>query len=200
MNISHIFKGAAALLMATSLAGCFDVDMEIAVLDDNTARATIESTVSSELISLADIEAGDAEFCSDDGEVTVNEADETITCVEVKEGSFEEVLDGASDGASEPTITTIAPGKVKVTFPTSTMAKEITGDDAEEMDEQTKAMMAQMFAGHAITMRVSGPKIAETNMTLSADQKSAELVVPFTSLVDGSLDLPEDAYAIVQLP
>ena len=200
MKFPHILKATAALVMATGLAGCFDVDMEIKILDADTAAARIESTVSSQLISLADIESGDAEFCDEGGEIITNDEDETITCIEVHEGSFDEVLPASSGDDPQPTIETVAPGRVKVTFPTGSLGEELGGGNTEEMDEQMKEMMTQMFAGHALTMRVAGPKIAETNMVLSADGKSAELSVQFTDLIEGKLDLPEDAYAIVQLP
>ena len=200
MKFPHIFKATAALVMATGLAGCFDVDMEVKILDDDTAVARIESTVSSQLISLADIESGDAEFCDEGGEIITNDADETITCIEVHEGKFDEVLPQSSGDDPQPTIETVAPGRVKVTFPTGSLGEELGGgSDNEEMDEQMKEMMTQMFAGHALTMRVAGPKIAETNMVLSADGKSAELSVPFTDLIENKLDLPDDAYAIVAL-
>ena len=197
---SHIFKTAAALLLTGALAGCFDVDMQITVVDSETASAKITTTVPKDLVSLADIESGDAEFCDSASEIT--ETEDSITCVETHEGKFDEVIpQDSSSEEPQPTIALVAPGQVKVSFPTGTLSEEMgagAGDDEESA--QAMQMMKTMFAGHGITMRVVGNKIIDTNMTLSADGKSAELKVMFTDLIEGTLQLPEESYAVVQLP
>ena len=158
---SHIFKTAAALLLTGALAGCFDVDMQVAVVDSETASATITTTFPKDLVSLADIESGDAEFC--DAGSTITETEDTITCVETKEGKFDEVVPEGSSDDPQPTIALIAPGQVKVSFPTGTLSEEMgagAGDD--EDSAQAMQMMKTMFAGHGITMRVVGNKIIDT--------------------------------------
>ena len=67
-------------------------------------------------------------------------------------------------------------------------------------DPQAKEMMMQMFKGHAMTLRVSGGKIVDTNMTIAADGMSAELVIPLEDLITGKANIPDETYAIVQLP
>ncbi len=199
---SHIFKTAAALLLTGALAGCFDVDMQITVVDSETASVKTTTTVPKELISLADIESGDADFCDSASKIT--ETEDSITCVETHEGTFDEVIpqDSSSD-EPQPTIALVAPGQVKVSFPTGTLSEEIgagAGDADDEESAQAMQMMKTMFAGHGITMRVVGNKIIDTNMALSADGKSAELKVMFADLIEGNSDLPAETYAIVELP
>ena len=197
---SHIFKTAAALLLTGALAGCFDVDMQITVVDSETASATITTTLPKDLVSLDDIKSGDAEFCDSASEIT--ETEDSITCVETREGPFDEVIpQDASSDEPQPTIALVAPGQVKVSFPTGTLSEEMgAGASDDEESAQAMQMMKTMFAGHGITMRVVGNKIIDTNMTLSADGKSAELKVMFTDLIDGNAELPAESYAVVQLP
>ena len=201
MNFTHILKPAAAVLLATGLAGCFDIDMDVAVLGPDTAEVTITSTMSKDMQSMMQMSDEDSGFCGDDSVVT--ETEETVTCVETKRGTFAEVFEeeGASSDEPQPTIETVAPGQVKVTFPTSTMGEDMgLGEGGEEADAQAKAMMSQLFAGHSITMRVSGARVIESNMEISADGKSAQLVVPFMDLIEDKVSFEQDSYAIVQVP
>lgn len=195
---SYIFKTAAALLLTGALAGCFDVDMQITVLDSETASAKITTTLPKELVSLADIEEGNTDFCGEGSEIT--ETEDSITCVEVNEGSFAEILQADDSEEPQPTIALVAPGQVKVSFPTGTLAEEMGAGAEDEESAQAMQMMKPMFEGHGITLRVAGNKIIDTNMTLSADGKSAELKVMFMDLIDGKATLPAESYAIVQLP
>ncbi len=198
INGSHILKTAAVLVLTGALAGCFDVDMQVTVLDSETASAKIVTTLPKELVSLADIESGDAEFCGKASEIT--ETEDSIICEETHEGRFDEVIPQGSPDEPQPTIALVAPGQVRVSFPTGTMAEEMGVDADDEESAQAMQMMKPMFEGHGITMRVVGNKIIDTNMTLSADEKSAELKVMFIDLIEGSATLPDESYAIVQLP
>jgi len=177
MNLTHFLKPAAAVLLATGLAGCFDIDMDVAVLGPDTAEVTLTSTMSKDMQSMMQMSDEDTGFCGEDSVVT--ETEDTVTCVETKRGTFAEVFEDDSDSESsdepQPTIETVAPGQVKVTFPTSTMSEDMgIGAGGEEGDEQAKAMLSQLFAGHSITMRVSGARVIESNMEISADGKSAQ--------------------------
>ena len=100
----------------------------------------------------------------------------------------------SSDSPTEDaSFTVVSPGVVRVAFKTDGMAGQVTKDQ----DEQTAAMMKQYFEGHTATIRVKGKKITDTNMTLSADGTSSELVIPFTALFDGTAKLPPELYAVV---
>ena len=58
-------------------------------------------------------------------------------------------------------------------------------------------MLTAFFEGHFITMKVGGKKVTDTNMTLSADSTSAETKIAFLDLINGTAELPEEFYAVV---
>jgi hypothetical protein len=58
--------------------------------------------------------------------------------------------------------------------------------------------MQAFFTGHALTFRVRGNDIVETNMTEASDGKSAETVVPFIDIINGTANLPDELYAVVK--
>ncbi len=198
MKFSHLFKTAVVLFAATGLAGCFDVDMEVAITGPDTALVTTSTTLSKDMVSLADLKSGDSEFCNDSAEIIENET--SITCVETLKGSFAEIMGAGDKDQPQPTIELVAPNRVKINFPTRMIADEFNNSgDGEDTDPQVKAMIKQMFEGHAITIRVSGPKVVETNMTLSDDAKSAEINIAFSDLFEKTMDLPENSYALIEL-
>jgi hypothetical protein len=47
-------------------------------------------------------------------------------------------------------------------------------------------------------VRVLGRQLVETNMTPTADGRGAELVFPFTDLIEGTLDVPDEIFAVVR--
>lgn len=196
MKFSHIIKGAVALTLAGMLSGCFDVDMDIKVKDTDHAAVTVKTSISKDMADMAQLQSGDSDFCDKTGVVT--ETDTAIVCTETHEGTFAEAFPPASGDEPQPTIAVVGPKQVKVTFPTSDIAGAFGG--AEEDDPQVKEMMLQMFKGHTMTVRVSGGKIIDTNMTLAADGQSAELVIPLEAVVSGKADIPAETYAVVQLP
>lgn len=57
--------------------------------------------------------------------------------------------------------------------------------------------MKQFFEGHAITLRITGKEILDTNMTKSAN--GAEVVIPFLDLINGTINLPPELYATVKV-
>ena len=88
---------------------------------------------------------------------------------------------------------------VRMAFSTKDMKGEMAGTTGgEEMDEETKAMMTAFFEGHSITIRAKGKQITESNMTVSADKTSAEVVIPFLDLINGTTTLPDELFAVIQ--
>ena len=63
--------------------------------------------------------------------------------------------------------------------------------------EQTKAMLQQMFADRFLTLRFGGAEIVETNMDDVGDGY-AEKKMPFLELINGTIVLPEELYAVVR--
>jgi hypothetical protein len=207
MELKSFGKLAVTLMLGAALTGCIDANVDVVITGENTARVTLAQTMGADFYAMMNMEAeSDAEgeaaadaaaegFC-DEGELTEH-ADGSATCTIVEEGDFAS-LDLLNDEESSMTITAAGPGLVRVAFPTAEMANEVGAED--DMDEETKAMMEAFFTGHAITIKISGGEITETNMTLSSDKKSAEQVLDFLDLVNGTAELPDELFAIVKAP
>jgi hypothetical protein len=146
--------------------------------------------------------SGGFDFCDEEkGGVLTENADGSATCVETVEGELATLI---ADNESAK-VELLSPGLVKFTFSTTDMQEELNSstedpnapapaDAAEQaaMEAQAKAMMAAFFAGKNITLRVKGKEIVETNMTKSADGTSAEVVIPFVDLLNGTATLPPE--------
>lgn len=197
MEFASFGRIAGVLALTAGLAGCMDITMEIDVLNETTARATTTSVMGADFYAMAKAgmaSSDDAEgFCEEDGAELTENADGSATCVMTVEGAFDDLnLDEGEDGV---TFTAVSPGVVRVAFETADMKNEI-GAGAE--DEETQAMMQAFFEGHAITIRVRGEDIIETNMTEVDGGRAAEQVIPFLDLLSGTVDLPEELFAVVR--
>jgi len=203
--MTKLFYGklAGALALTIVLAGCIDAKVEVDVTSETTAKAIVTQTMSAEvypMIKASQAEQDDkdadasADFCSE-GTLTEN-ADGGATCTIEKEGSFADLVFDEEGEEQGMKFSSAGPGLVRVAFPTSEITKDLGKED--EMDEQTKAMMTQMFEGHAFTLKISGGEITDTNMTLADDKQSAEKVIPFLDIINGTVELPEELYAIVK--
>ena len=197
MEFASFGRIAGVLALTAGLAGCMDITMEIDVLNETTARATTTSVMGADFYAMAKAgmaSSDDAEgFCEEDGAELTENADGSATCVMTVEGAFDDLnLDEGEDGV---TFTAVSPGVVRVAFETADMKNEI-GAGAE--DEETQAMMQAFFEGHAITIRVRGADIIETNMSEVDNGRAAEQVIPFLDLLNGTVDLPEELFAVVR--
>lgn len=201
MSIASITKFAAVVLLGTALTGCLDAEVDVALTSDATARITMTQVMGAEFYSMlklsneeAEAGEGEDEFCAE-GELTEAE-DGSATCIIVEEGPF---ADLAMDDAEQAlTFTPAGPGLVRIALPTAEMRAEMGVDD--ELDAETRQMVEAFFTGHAVTVRFSGAEITDTNMTLAADRRSAEQVIPFLDLINGTLELPDELYAVVRAP
>lgn len=208
MTLKIIGQLAGVLMLTAGLAGCMDVAMDVEIQSDTTGKVTTTSTIGADMYPM--IKAGMAQaeasaegsteatpqegFCEEEGAQLTENADGSATCVVVLEGTFEELKqgEGSEDGAK---FEVVSPGVVKVSFSTADMSGEL---GAEEQDAETKAMMQQFFEGHSVTIRVKGREITDTNMTLANDKASAEIVIPFLDLINGTAELPPEIYATVK--
>ncbi len=196
MHVKTLAKLGGALLLTAGLAACMDMKVDIAVLSETTGTSTVTQIMDKSTYDLiASGEEGAASFCEGGNVVTEGE---TVTCTIITEGTFEE-LNLGEDG-SEPAITVVGPGLVRVALPTSEITKGFEeGTGGEELDAETKAMMTAFFEGHTITFAISGKEVVESNMTVNAGKTSAELVIPFLDLLNGTATLPPEAYAVVRV-
>lgn len=204
MSMHIIGRLAGALAMTIGLAGCIDMTMEMEIQSETNGKATVTSTMGPDVYPMVKANAGnetaDSEgFCDKEKGVLTENPDGGATCVEVTEGTFAELTEGEDDGA---TFTVVSPGLVRVAFKTEDMKGDLaasTGGGDEAMDDETKAMMAQFFEGHTLTIRIKGKEVTDTNMTLSADKTGAETVIPFLDLINGTVELPDELYAVVKV-
>ncbi|MET3899385.1 hypothetical protein ABIB57_003340 [Devosia sp. UYZn731] len=201
MGLNWAGRLAGVVLLATGLTGCIDAKVDVTVTSMTNAKAVMTQVMAPEFYAMVKTNAAQTgagapaedEFCSK-GELTENK-DGSATCVLSEEGPFA----GLSMGNEKQTITftPAGPGLVRVALPTADMKSEIGVDD--KMDEETRQMIEAFFKDHAITLHFAGLEVTDTNMTLSADKKSAEQMIPFLGLIDGTADLPDELYAVVRV-
>lgn len=187
---------AGMLGLTVLLAGCIDVTAEIEVLSETEGRGISTITMSPEfypMLKTMGAQGGDPEdgFCDEEGAVLTETEDGGATCTIESIGKLADINDeGPNENA---TFTVVSPGVVRVAFKTEGMAGQVTeGQDSESAD-----MVMPYFEGHDVTIVVKGKAITDTNMTLSADKKSANYVIPFTDLLSGTAKLPAELYAVV---
>jgi len=196
MKFALIGKIAGALALTMSLAACVDMTQDVLVTSDTTAKLTVTTVMSKDIYPM--IKAGGAgddakPFCKEEGSELTENADGSATCVMTSEGAFADLKYDDSDNSSKPTFTTNPDGTVRVAVAT----KGMIGDLGAEQDEQTKAMMQQMFEGHFLMLRFGGSEIVETNMDDVGDGY-AEKKMDFLELINGTIDLPEELFAVVR--
>jgi hypothetical protein len=196
MKFVHFFKAAAALLVVAGLGGCFDLDMEVEIVGADKALGRVLTTLPKDFVDLADLQSGNSDFCGEGSEIL--ETDEAYTCMETYEGDFATLFPADKDDETVPTIEIVGPGLARISFPTADMRANLAGSSGNDAD--AIAMMAPMFEGHTITLRVIGRKILDTNMVKAADGRSAELSIPLMGLLTGEIEIPDEAYAVVQIP
>ncbi|MDB5507083.1 MAG: hypothetical protein JWR75_1721 [Devosia sp.] len=200
MTLPGIGRLAVILTLTAGLAGCLDMNVDVAITSETDGKVTVTQVMDKSMYDM--IMSGDAaetNFC-DGGETTI--VGETATCVIVSEGKFDD-LDFGDDSDDSAVITSAGPGLVRVSFPTDNITSEMGADTGaaagEELDAETKAMMAAFFEGHTITFRIGGVEVTDTNMTLADDGRSAETVIPFLDLINGTTDLPDELFAIIRV-
>lgn len=201
MGLKLIGKLSAMLALGGALAGCIDAKVDIEVISDTSAKATITQVMGADFYTMikqsmdeaATTPGSDGDFC-EGGKITEN-ADGSATCVVHEEGPFASLNLGEDSEAV--TFAAAGPGLVRVALPTAKMRAEIGAD--EQMDAETTQMVEAFFTGHSITLTFSGLEVTDTNMTLSADKKSAERVIPFVDLIKGTVELPDEIYAVVRV-
>lgn len=195
ITVSTATRLAGASILALSLAACMDVSMTIDVLSESEAEATMVTSMGADMYEMMSAQTmdGDDDFCAD-GEIV--ETAETVDCVVVQRGPFDELDLDADDGG--PVIAALGNGQVRVSFPTGELAETMAEDTGAGDDPQMMAMITSMFEGHFITMTVSGGPITDTNMTVAADGLSAHYEIPFVDLFGTEINLPDEIYAVVQ--
>jgi hypothetical protein len=196
MHFKPIGQMAGIGLLTLSLAGCFDMSMDIEVLTETAARSTIVQTMPVEIYQMVvQAPAGQGGFCTPDdgGELMIN-ADGSATCTQVVEGTFAEIE--TADEADSFDVAVVSPGVVRITFRADTVGGQIASEAGN--DPQVTAMINSMFEGRSMTVRLIGSELIETNMSPTADGRGAELVIPFTDLINGTTSLPPELYAVLR--
>lgn len=199
MKLALMGRIAGVLAMTMGLAACVDMTEDLTVTSDTTATATMTMVMGADIYSMmkaADTQntKTDDKFCSKEGEKLTETTEGGAMCESSTEGTFDALT--FDEGGSKPTFTVVSPGVVRVSLATKGLMGDIGNSEAQ--DAQTKAMMKQMFDGHFLTLRFGGVEVTDTNLTLSADHKTAEIKIPFAELLDGTAKLPDEFYAVVK--
>ncbi|WIY52958.1 hypothetical protein O9Z70_16165 [Devosia sp. YIM 151766] len=199
MHFNLFGKLAGVTLLTLGLAACVDVDIDVALTSQTTARATMTQTMGAELYAMvkmgAESEDSDESGFCDDGVLSEN-ADGSATCSMTEEGPFADLDLGQEEGGMR--FTEAGPGLVRIALPTEDMKAEMGLD--EDLDEDTMQMVVAFFEGHNITVSFSGAEVVDTNMNRAADGRSASQAIPMLDLINGTLDLPDELYAVVRAP
>lgn len=199
MSVKFLGKLAATTLLTAGLAGCIDVNIDVAITSPTTAKATMTQVMNADVYGMVKMSA-EGEGAQEDGfcaEGTLNEnADGSATCVIVEEGNFADLDLGQDEGGM--TFTEAGPGLVRVALPTADIQAELGAED--DMDEETRQMVEAFFEGRTMTIAISGAEVVDTNMTRTADGKRAEQVIPLLDLINGAANLPAEIYAVVRAP
>jgi hypothetical protein len=201
MGLNWAGRLAGIVLLTGGLAGCIDAKVDVTVTSMTTAKAVLTQVMAPEFYAMVKTNAAQAgaeapaedEFCAE-GVLSENK-DGSATCVLAEEGPFATLNMGNEKRTI--TFTPAGPGLVRVALPTADVKSEIGIDD--KMDQETRQMIEAFFKDHSITLHFAGLEVTETNMTLSADKKSAEQVIPFLKLIDGTANLADELYAVVRV-
>jgi hypothetical protein len=193
MKTAVFARLAGTLALTLGLGACVDVNMDLEVLSQDTARGTMAVSMDASMYAMFAAQGSQSEFCA---EGTITQTETKVTCTDVREGSFDELVFDAESDQPQPTITAIGGGQVRVSFPTASLRTEMGSGMGD--DPQAKAMMAAMFEGHSMVLTVSGGRIVDTNMQLAPDGNSATLTLSFIELINGTADIADETYAVVQ--
>lgn len=196
MNRSIITRAAGAVALATLLTGCFDMDVDIEVLGADEALMTTTVVLDRNTFMMLQAGGGDSDFCGPTSEIT-EEAD-TVTCVDTERGSFAEVFDADEEDEPQPTVEAVSPGVYRIGLPTGEINDQLSMGGAGD-NAQARAMIESLFAGRTMTVGITGKEILETNMELSEDGKTARLVISFDDVLAGTIEVPDESYAVVRV-
>ena len=190
MSRSVLFQTAGALFLVTALSACVDANINLEVVDATHGVGT--TTIAMDR-TFYDKNPKSSDFCRK-GELSVTES--TATCVTTNSGTYEELFTSSDPQEPTPTVTTLENGMIRVVFPLGSLAEQaaLAGQDPQTLD-----MLNQFFADHVMSVSVSGGQVTDSNMEIAEDGQSASLSVPFLDMVKGEVDVPEEAYAVIDL-
>lgn len=173
---------AGACLM---LAGCIGIDMDIEVLDDESARLTGSMQMQRAMYEMS---GDDGEFCDEADGGRLELTDAYAFCHIDQTGSFAELFDPEDDEAIPATMEALGNGIVRVTIPLDDL-----DDDMDEMieDPAMVAMFRPMLAGYEISFSITGAEIISTNGEISDDGRTARFSMPLTAILEPDFDIPE---------
>lgn len=178
------FLPLASLLVTLPLAGCFDAEMTLNFPDEDRAEATMVMTASSEFYDMA-ATSGEP-FCEDGVEEQLD--DGRYSCTQEFAGTIDEAIENPDIGEGM-SIERRDGGVLFVSFDLDEVTSDMEPPE-EAGGEEMMAMMAEAFAGHAVTMNVAGGEILNTNGMVSGDGKVATFSIPLDGLMAGTAELP----------
>lgn len=195
MALNMLGKLAAMAGLVLMLAGCVDIELDVALTSPETGRISLTQTMGADFYAMLKMDAPpkDGKFCPQ-GEFSETD-DGGAVCTITQQGRFAQLDLGEYETPVH--FRSAGLGLVRISVPTAPIRAEL--DMGEDMDQQTRQMLDGILAKRAVTLRFSGLAIAETNMELTPDG-AAEIVIPFSDLLDPKVRLPVEYYAVVRAP
>lgn len=198
MKIVEFTKLCLGFGVAFSLSGCMDIGVDVEILSDTEAAATLVTSLDRDMY---DVMASQNEtlpeaerFCFG-GEI-IDEGD-TIDCVVTKTGTFEELKFAEED--ISVTVTALGNGQVRVSLPMKQVAEKVEGDGTDTAENiEMKAMMTSMFEGKFFSVAFHGGTVIDTNMEIDEEEGFAYFAIEFSELFADDVDLPDELYAVIQ--
>lgn len=198
MKISGLTKLCLGFGVALSLSACMDVGVDVEILSDTEATATLVTSLDRDMYEVMASQnetlPEEERFCFG-GEI-IDEGD-TIDCVVTQTGAFADLKFGEED--ISVTITPLGNGQVRVSLPMEQVAEKVEGDGSDTAEDiEMKAMMTSMFEGKFFSIAFHGGKVIDTNMLIDEEEGFAYFAIEFSELFAGDADLPIELYAVIQ--
>lgn len=189
---------AAVVGLTAALAGCIDVTAEVDVLSETEGKGRSVITIGTDIYPMLKSMAGSEgspldDFCDEEGAVFTENDDGSATCTVELTGELSELNeDGVNENAS---FKVVEPGVVRAAFSTAGMSQQVA-EQGQGGAESTN-MLLPYFDGHFATIIIRGKLITDTNMELNPAKTEAKAQIPFTKLLNGTAQLPDEYFAIV---
>lgn len=193
MHLPRLVSIVGAGILALALSGC--MVMELEVVDETSGRSVTTQTISNDIYGMITSAPPGMSpgFCVGGQGRLGRNADNSVSCVEVHEGTFAQLE--AIDKANSFDVVPMGGGLVRLSFRPRTVSAE--------MDRQipgfARSMVMPMFDGQMMTVRIVGSELVETNMWPTMDGRGAETNIAFTDIISNSPNIPAELYAVVRV-
>ena len=190
------------LAIFSILVGCFDLNQQLVINDDDTAKYKMDLLMATNIAKMAG--SGD-DFCSNlkisvGDKLTTNtekkESGGNVICSVIVEGPLEEfqTLSIVQEDRGSIKIDKLNPKLYRISSDFSSLKKS---DDAKDNNSLAEGMLATMFINRAIRWDITAPKIVNSNGNINLTNKSVHWELPLATVFSGPTDTDLNFYADV---